>query len=161
MITFIKRITLLTTFAAATGALFVASTYAATSDPHVTVVDPYIRLAPPAARVTAAFMVLRNPGSTELRLVGVDNAVAKVTELHEHTNAGGVMKMRQVKTIVIPAGGEAILQPGGLHVMLIDLLAPLKDGDNVPATLRFENGSSQAISLPVRSPVATGSMHKH
>ncbi len=163
---FIKNLTRLSTVAATASALLgiPAGAYAANATATattITVIDPYIRLAPPAARVTAAFMVLRNNGTSELRLIGVDNAAAKITELHEHTNDDGVMKMRQVKAITIPAGGEAILQPGGMHVMLIDLLVPLKSGDSIPATLRFDNGSSQAINLPVRPSAATAPQHHH
>ncbi len=116
----------------------------------VTVVDPYVRLAPPNAKATGAFMVLKNTSDKEIKVTKAESTVSKVTELHTHINEGGVMKMRQVPDIAIAAKGEAVLQPGGLHVMLIDMKAPLKEGDNVSITLGFDDGSSKPIEAPVR-----------
>jgi len=64
------------------------------------------------------------------------------------------MKMRQVKEIAVKAGGQAELKPGSYHVMLIDLKAPLKEGETVPLTLTFDDGSSQTIDAPVKKPQA-------
>ena len=72
------------------------------------------------------------------------------------------MKMRQVKDIPVPAGGQAKLEPGGLHVMLIDLKQPLKAGDTVPLTLRFDDGGKQLVNVPVRAGDGAPPMdHKH
>lgn len=131
----------------------------------VQVMDPYVRQAPPGAMATAAFMVLKNTGTADTRLVRVENPASKTTELHTHLNDGGVMRMRPVADIPVKAGGEAVLQPGGLHVMMIDLKAPLKAGDRVPLTLTFADGSSKQIDAPVRAPGAMPAMpgmpHKH
>ena len=68
-----------------------------------------------------------------------------------------------VADIDIKAKGEAVLQPGGLHVMMIDLKAPMKEGDVVPITLTFDDGSSKAVDAKVVRPVAAGMPmeHKH
>lgn len=130
----------------------------------ISVQEPYVRLAPPNAPATGAFMVIRNGGDKDVKILKADNAVSKVTELHTHLNEGGVMKMRPVPFIDVKAKGEAILKPGGLHVMLIDLKAPMKEGDIVPITLTLEDGSSKKLDAKVvRTVPASGPMmdHKH
>ena len=129
----------------------------------VTVQDPYVRLAPPNAPATGAFMVIRNGGDKDVKVVKASNPASKVTELHTHLNEGGVMKMRPVPAIEVKAKGEAVLKPGGLHVMLIDLKAPMKEGDVVPITLGFDDGSSKQVDAKVVRPsaAATPMDHKH
>jgi copper(I)-binding protein len=123
---------------------------------RIEIVDPYVRMAPPGAKATGAFMVIRNAGEQEVQLVAAASAAANVTELHNHINDGGVMRMRQVKEIAVPAKGEAQLKPGGYHVMLIDMKAPLKEGDHAVITLKFADGSSKDVHAPVMRPTAGG-----
>ncbi|MFN4325067.1 MAG: copper chaperone PCu(A)C [Azonexus sp.] len=147
----------------AAGLLFSAGVLAGAAD-HVAVQDPYVRLAPPNAPATGAFMVIKNQGDKDIKLVKAANPVSKVTELHTHLSEGGVMKMRPVPAIDIKAHGEAVLKPGGLHVMLIDLKAPMKEGDVVPITLTFDDGSSKQVDARVVRPMAAGmpmGEHKH
>ncbi|MDR2838895.1 MAG: copper chaperone PCu(A)C [Azonexus sp.] len=120
---------------------------------QITVDDPYVRLAPPNAPATAAFMVIKNSGSGDVKLIKADNPASRVTELHTHINDGGVMKMRPVASVDIKAGGATTLQPGGLHLMMIGLKAPLKEGDVVPLTLGFDDGSVKQIEARVVRPV--------
>jgi len=140
--------------------LFSAGVLAAAAD-TVSVENPYVRLVPPSAQTTGAFMVIRNNGDKDVKVLKADNPVSKVTELHTHLNEGGVMKMRQVPAIDIKAKGEAVLQPGGLHVMLIDLKAPLKEGDVVPITLNFDDGSSKKVEAKVQKIVPQPAMDSH
>lgn len=137
------------------GGLFVLPACAAGIADRIEVVDPYVRMAPPGAKATGAFMVIRNAGEQDTQLVSAASAAANVTELHNHINDGGVMRMRQVKEIAVPAKGEARLQPGGYHVMLIDMKAPLKEGDQAVITLKFADGSSKDVHAPVKRPTAT------
>jgi hypothetical protein len=134
--------------------------HAAGAADQIAISDAYIRLAPPGAMATSAYMMIRNAGPTEVRVVKAASTVSLTTELHTHLNEGGVMKMRQVKDIPVPAGGEAVLKPGGLHVMLIEMRLPLREGDRVPITLGLDDGSSKQIVVPVRNPgssaVSTG-----
>jgi periplasmic copper chaperone A len=143
--------------------MFSAGVLAGAAD-NVSVHEPYVRLAPPNAPATGAFMVIRNGGEKDIKVVKADNPVSKVTELHTHLNDGGVMKMRPVPGIDIKAKGEAVLKPGSLHIMMIDLKAPMKEGDVVPITLTFDDGSSKQVDAKVVRPMAAGmSMkdHKH
>lgn len=143
-----KKLTALT-FAAV---LCAPAAWAGTAADNVTAVDPYVRAVPPGQTNTAAFMVLQNADAKPHAVVKADNSISKVTELHGHVNEDGVMKMRPVKQIDLPAKGEAKLQPGGLHVMLIDLKQPPKPGDKVAVTLTFEDGSTKQVNAEVRHP---------
>ena len=148
------KLTIATTFAAialaASAPLFAAGNAA----DNVTLGDPYVRLVPPGQNVTGAFVVFKNSDDKDHKVVKADSAAAKVAELHTHVNEGGMMKMRPVKDIEIKAKSETALQPGGLHIMLIDLKQALKEGENVAITVTFEDGSSKKFDAPVRKPQA-------
>ncbi len=117
---------------------------------HIMVSDPYVRAVPPGQPNSAAFMTLMNHGDQARSLVAAKSPAAKVVELHTHTMEEGMMKMRRVDKIDIPAQGSTVLEPGGLHVMLIDLTQDLKEGDKVAVTLVFANGEEQQVEAPVR-----------
>ena len=144
----------LTLSLAASLAVLSAPTFAAGAADSVTVVDPYVRQAPPGATTTGAFMVIKNGGAKDVKLVKADNPASKTTELHTHLNEGGVMKMRPVKDIEVKAKGETALKPGGLHVMMIDMKGPMKEGDMIPITLTFDDGSSKKVDAKVVKPTA-------
>ena len=94
------------------------------------------------------------------RLLGGSTQVAQQFELHTMAMRGDVMEMRQVDAIELPAGKKVELKPGGLHVMFIGLKAPLKVGDKVPVTLKFEKAGELKVDFAVSNePVEAG--HKH
>ena len=130
-----------------------AAAFAAGTADSVQVVDPYVRLAPPGARATAAFMTLKNTGAADAKLVKAESAAAKSVELHSHIDVNGVMEMRQVPDIDIRAKGETALKPGSFHIMMIDPAA-MKEGDRIAITLRFADGSSKQIEAPVMRPTS-------
>ncbi|WP_260391757.1 copper chaperone PCu(A)C, partial [Aeromonas enteropelogenes] len=78
----------------------------------VEAVDGYVRLLPPGTPNTAAFMVLKNDANQAVKLVAASSPAAGRAELHTHLHENGVMKMRQVESIEIPAKGEVVLKPG-------------------------------------------------
>ena len=119
---------------------------------NVSVQDPNVRLAPPSAPATGAFMVIRNASDKDVRVVKADNPVSKATELHTQVSEGGVMKMRPVPAIEIQAKGEVVLKPGGIHVMTIGLKSAMQEGDTVPITLTFDDGSSKQVDARVVRP---------
>ena len=84
----------------ALGLMFSAGAMAGAAD-QISVQNPYVRLAPPNAPATGAFMVIKNNGDKDVKVLKADNPVSKVTELHTHLNEGGVMKMRPVPAIAI------------------------------------------------------------
>ena len=124
----------------------------------ITVNDPYVRAVPPVVKTSAAFMQLRNSDVVEHFLVSASTPAAAAVELHMHTMDDGVMRMRRIAHVHLPPGATVSLQPGGLHIMLFDLSAALKPGDQVPITLTFADGSNKEISAQVRS---VKSMIKH
>jgi len=125
-------------------------TYAAESG--ISIHDPYVRLAPPGIKTTGAFMRIRNTGTADRQLIRAESPVASFVELHDHINDNGVMKMRKVSSIVVKAGAQTELKPGSLHIMLIDLKDELKEGNSVPITLIFDDGSHLALHAIVRRP---------
>ncbi len=112
--------------------------------------DPYVRAVPPGQPNSASFMVLHNMGEKAGALTGASSPAAEVVELHTHTMEDGMMRMRKVEKIDLPAGEVVKLQPGGLHVMLIGLTQKLIPDEKISLTLVFEDGSSKQVEAPVR-----------
>jgi len=134
---------------------------------EVTVESPYARAVPPGQPNSAAFMTLTN-SSEAVSLIGGSSSAAKVVELHTHLHENGVMRMRKIDKIDVPAKGEVTLQPGGLHIMLLGLNEQLKADQLIDITLNFSDGSSQALQVPVKSVMGgmkmshgEGHSHKH
>ena len=103
-----------------------------------------------------AYMMLKNKGSEPDRLIGASSPVAKRAGLHTSRMEGGMMKMVPVTAIEVGPGGSAMLKPGGLHVMLMGLKAPLKEGETFPLTLTFERSGAVTIDVAVKKPGAMG-----
>ena len=97
-------------------------------------------------------MIMKNSGAAADALVAAELPVAARAELHTHIKDGDVMRMRQVSSIDVPAGGTVNLQPGGLHIMLIDLKEPLRQGETFPLTLTFAKAGKVTVYVPVKSP---------
>jgi hypothetical protein len=117
----------------------------------IEVSEPFAREVPPGAPASASFMTLENISDAPIKIVSAQSAVSKVVELHTHTNDNGVMRMRQIPFIEVPANGMAFLKPGGLHIMLIEPINPIKQGQTVSVTLTFEDGSQKQVEMPVKS----------
>ncbi len=126
----------------------------------VAVSDVRVRLMPPGSPATGAFLTLRNTGDAPAAVVAGESTAARSVELHTHVQEGGVMRMRQIPRIEVPVNGEVVLQPGGLHVMLIGLTAPLEAGGVVPLTLVFADGSRFDAQAPVVEIQPPKGMHK-
>ena len=109
----------------------------------------------------AAFMQLRNTGAQPDRLISASTPAARTVELHTMTRDGDVMRMRPVQDIPVPAGDTVALQPGGFHIMMIGLTAPMNQGGRVPLTLRFERAGEVQVELAVEAAGARGSGHQH
>lgn len=128
----------------------------------VGVLNPWVRVAivpegsdaPDAPPVnSAAYFVLANPTGEADALVGVETEIADTAEIHSVTMDEGVMRMRPVDSVAVPAAGEAVLEPGGYHIMLIGLRRALAEGDSVGLRLQLRSGEVIDVTAPVlRSP---------
>jgi periplasmic copper chaperone A len=116
--------------------------------------DAWARATPGGAQTGAAYLTLLSP--TGDRLTGVTSPAAEKAELHQMTNDGGVMKMREVSAIDLPPGTPVSLKPGGLHVMLMGLQHPLEPGQSLPVTLQFEKSGARAVNVAVGKVGAMG-----
>ncbi len=111
------------------------------------VVKAWSRATAPGATVGVAYFEIINSGAQDA-LVRVEAPVAAHAQMHSMATIGGVMQMRELQTVEVPAHGRVRFEPGGLHVMLIDLVRPLKKGDRFPLTLVFQHADpvhTQAI----------------
>lgn len=96
--------------------------------------------------ISAMYLVIENNGSQAVQLVAVETTIARVAELHETQDENGLMRMRPVEMVDVPADGEVTFEPGGLHIMLVDINQQLEAGDVVPVTLVFNTG--ERLELP-------------
>ena len=103
-------------------------------------------------KATGAFV--RLTASTATRLVRAESAAAGVTEIHEMKMEGDVMKMRAIAGLDLPAGKTVELKPGGYHIMLMDLKAPLVPGTPLPLTLVFQDAQGAKSQLVLQVPVS-------
>jgi periplasmic copper chaperone A len=99
----------------------------------------------------AGFMAISNGGAAADRLLSASSPAARAMELHSMERDGEVMRMRPVQAIEIGAGQTVTLRPGGLHLMMIGLSQPLRVGETVPVTLRFERAGEVQVALPVQA----------
>jgi copper(I)-binding protein len=131
-------------------ALAAGSAFAQTA--AVKVEGAWARASVPGQKGTGAFMKLTAKDGA--RLVGASSPVAGVTEVHEMKMEGDVMKMRAVPALELPAGKPVELKPGGYHVMLLDLKAPLAKDTVVPITLVFKDSKGAESRLELKVPVS-------
>jgi copper(I)-binding protein len=125
----------------------------------VSVKDAWVRTTVPGQKGTGAFMSIT--AKSDLRLVGASSAVAGVTEVHEMKMNGDVMQMRAVSGLDLPAGKAVALQPGGFHVMLLDLKTALPKNVTVPLTLLFKDAKGVESKIELTVPVATAAPNQH
>tara|TARA_B110000444_G_scaffold185377_1_gene174445 strand:- start:298 stop:702 length:405 start_codon:yes stop_codon:yes gene_type:complete len=110
----------------------------------------FVRATPPGQKMTAAYMCLTNSGAEDVVIEGVSIKIAARTEIHESYVRDGMMAMRQLPLITVPAGGRVELVPGGMHMMLFGVTNPLNEGEEVNIVLQYKNAASQQFYLPVQ-----------
>jgi len=123
-------------------------------DMHI--MQPWSRPLPAVSTNGAAYMTLMNTGGTADKLIAVSTPAAKKAEIHNHFMEGGLMKMRPVGALEIAPGTPTVLQPGGLHVMLMGLTAPLVAGESFPLTLEFERAGKVEVMIMIMDPEQSG-----
>ncbi|ANH40108.1 hypothetical protein I601_3703 [Nocardioides dokdonensis FR1436] len=129
------------------------SSTVAASGAEITIGDAWVRATAGAedTSMSAAFMTIDNRGDEDVSLTGASTDVAGTAELHEMSMVDGAMAMQAMTDgLVVEAGRGKVLEPGGYHVMLMDLREDLAPGDEVDLTLEFSDGSTQDLTVPVK-----------
>lgn len=147
---------------------------------RISVSDPWTRITTPTATTGAVYMSLESPDEDKLTKASVPASIAGKAEIHEtiggdeaggmdqgdnsmdemdnmeqggemdDTMSGGMMGMREISSLTLPAGEEVTLEPGGYHIMLMDLAGPISEGDTVPVTLTFEKAGEITVEAEAR-----------
>ena len=141
-------------------ALLVLSAFAALAAPlHAQIAEARIgnlavfgasaRATPPGASVGAIYFTIKNTGSTSDSLESVSTPAARSVQLHATSLVNGMMQMREVKAVECPPGVTVKAEPGGLHVMLIGLAAPLTLGKTIEVSLKFHAAGVLTLKVPV------------
>ena len=141
--------------------LLLAAVSTAPAWAQVKIENAWARATVQGQKATGAFMKLTAPQAT--RLVAVSTPAAGVSEIHEMKMDNGVMKMRALPALELPANQAVELQPGGYHLMLMDLKAPLAKDGSIALTLTFKDAkgveSRQQLNVPVTTGMPQGHMH--
>jgi copper(I)-binding protein len=119
--------------------------------------QPWARATPPGAKTGAAYMTLANNGTAADRLLGATTPLADKVEFHKETEENGVSRMREVPSIEVQPGAKVTFKPGEMHMMMVGLRQPLKEGQTLPLTLQFE----KAGSIPVTASIGKVGAMKH
>ena len=125
---------------------------------QIQIENAWSRATPPGTKIGVGYMTIRNTAAQPDKLVGVRSPAAGKVEPHVTIHEGDISRMRKVPGYDIPAGGAFTLEPGGAHLMLMNLKAPLKEGETVPLTLKFQHAGEVKTELHVRALGATGGM---
>jgi hypothetical protein len=121
------------------------------------ITQPWARATPKGAASGAAYMTVKNTGAKAVRLRCVSSDSAAKCQIHEMSMTGGVMRMRPVEGgLEIKAGQTVTLQPGGFHMMLTGLKAPLQEGKMLEATLQADGGGAAQVEFPIAAVGAPG-----
>jgi len=128
---------------------------------QISVTDAWVRATMPGQPVGGAYMQIRS--DADARLIGVSSSVVPRVEVHEMTMDGDMMRMREVKAVELPKGKTVSLEPGGFHIMLMNLKKPIVVGDSIPLTLVIESdGKRQTVEVKAEARAMDGAMrHAH
>jgi hypothetical protein len=120
------------------------------SDDTITISDAWVRAMEDGN--SAAYMTIQNNSDDDITLTEASADFANMTQIHQTTIEDDVARMQEVEGgLTIPAGESVNLEPGGYHVMLMDLQEPLVEGNDALLTLTFDNGDVQTVNLPIRT----------
>jgi hypothetical protein len=123
---------------------------AAAEPPAIVITNAWARATPPGAKTGAAYVTVTNTGAQADKLLSAATPAAGEAQLHTTITEDGVMKMRPVSAIDLKPGASVTLKPGAMHLMLMDLKQPLKEGDSFPLALTFEKAGSVTATVKVQ-----------
>ena len=116
---------------------------------NIRITQPWSRPTPPGVPMGVAYFTLENRGTAEDVLLSASTPVAARVEFHQTTMSEGVARMRSLTQLLVPAGRTVKAEPGGVHLMLVELKQPLEAGDRVPLTLIFRDAGEVQVMLGV------------
>jgi copper(I)-binding protein len=145
--------------APAAGLIFAIAAGAQAQTGGVEIKDAWARATPGGAQTAAVYATIAAPAGD--RLTAVATPAAQKAGLHTMTMDNGVIKMRQVDGIDLPAGQAVTLKPGGYHIMLTGLAQPLKEGESVALILTFEKAGAREVTAPIQKIGAMGPGNTH
>ena len=157
-----RRAPAVTTWLALVGAALLLTSACAPSSPAptpttaqrpagISVDGAWARAASGAGATSAIYLKIHNAGTADDQLIGARSDAARTVEVHRSSMDNGIMRMSPAGPVPVPAGGDVALEPGGLHVMLMDLPADLAEGSKIDLTLVFEVAGDVPVRVPVRS----------
>lgn len=123
--------------------------------PDIQLGDAWARATTAGKSATTAYLTIANRGAADDALVGVTSA-SGTAQVHSTSMEGGIMRMRALERLPIPSGEAVNLAPGGTHVMLTGLKAPLAAGDRLELTLRFEKSGKRTVAASVQPSSGAG-----
>lgn len=123
--------------------------------------QPWSRATPAGAQVGAGYVTIKNSGKAADKLLSASSDISAKVEIHEMSMVDGVMKMRAIDSLAVPAGGSAELKPGGYHIMFVGLKQPLKEGDTIKGALTFEKAGAVPVVFKVQAMGASNAGHGH
>ena len=131
--------------------LFLSVAYADELSKDILVSNAWVQVMPPSQTTSAAYMMITNNSSKEAVLLSATSEIADSVEIHQMSEMNGMMNMAMVSSVHILAHDKVILQPGGFHLMLINLKKPLNKGDIVSIALHFQGGSDIVVNAEAKA----------
>ena len=127
--------------------------------PGLGVSHPWIRATPPGAMTAAGYLTLSNNGTTADRLMGGSTGAARNVTIHQTVTSDDRVRMSATPSLAIRPGRAIPFKPGGYHLMLVGLTAPLTVGQVVKVTLKFERAGDLVVPFVVEQPAAPAGDH--
>jgi len=131
--------------------LLAALVFTLTARAEITITDAWVRGTVPAQTSTGAYMKIKS--TEDAKIVAASSPAAKIVEIHEMAMANGVMEMKAMGALPLPAGKPVELKSGGYHLMMMELAKPLKAGDKVPITFTVEGKGGKKTTVEVKADV--------
>ncbi|MDH5368981.1 MAG: copper chaperone PCu(A)C [Gammaproteobacteria bacterium] len=141
--------------------VFLFSTCTVHAAESLKVINAWSPEAPPVAKVMAGYMTIDNLSNKDIKILSAKSNSFKRVEIHLTEMKDGMMRMTKQENLTIKANSHIELKQGGLHMMLMDKLEPIKSGSIIPVTLTLDNGKTININLVVKVNNEPEVMHHH
>ena len=129
---------------------FASAGVAATATCQPVIAQAWVRAPPPGASTLAAYATVRNPCAAGVAIAGVSGADFGMAMIHQTSVENGMSRMRVLGPLAIPAKGEAVLAPGGSHIMLMQAKRQFREGDRIRLSFRLADGRELVADFVVR-----------